>query len=123
MTSVCHVLKPLAHERLALASPSAAKIRNVGPRRLVFRVHAIRRMFERQITPRDVRGVLETGELIEEYPNDTPYPSRLVLGWRGPRPLHVVAADVTDAWETIVITVYEPDPSRWEPGFRVRRQP
>jgi hypothetical protein len=80
-------------------------------------------MFERQIAPRDVRHVLDTGEVIEDYPNDTPYPSRLVLGWLGPRPLHVVAADATDTWETIVITVYEPDPNRWEPGYRVRRRP
>src|SRR5260370_23936516 len=29
---------------------------------------------------------------IESYPGDFPYPSRLLLGWCGLRPIHVVAA-------------------------------
>lgn len=33
-----------------------------------------------------------------------------------------VAARRTDRNETIVITVYEPDPELWEPGFRKRRK-
>lgn len=49
-------------------------------------------------------------------------PHRLVLGWCGPRPLHVVVAqDVADD-ETIVITVYESDPSPRNASFRWRRQ-
>jgi len=90
--------------------------------RIVFRVHAIQRMFERGITAEDVRDVLETGDTIERYPGDTPYPSRLVLGWRGVRPLHVVVADNQEGNELIVISVYEPDPATWEPGFK-RRKP
>jgi hypothetical protein len=65
---------------------------------------------------------LTAGEAIEEYPDDTPYPSRLVLGWVGSRPLHVVAADNPEDEDTIVITVYEPEPNQWEAGFRRRRQ-
>jgi hypothetical protein len=90
--------------------------------RLVFRVHAIQRMFQRRISVDDVRHVLSTGEVVEDYPNDTPYPSRLVLGWCGSRPIHVVAAENVETRETIVITVYEPDLTQWEPGFRRRRQ-
>lgn len=90
--------------------------------RLVFRIHAVQRMFERRITEEDVTHVLATGETIEEYPDDTPYPSRLVLGWRGPRPLHVVVADHASAREIIVMTVYEPDPAQWGFGFK-RRKP
>lgn len=88
---------------------------------LVFRVHAMQRMFQRRISAEDVRHVLATGEDIEEYPNDTPYPSRLVLGWCGDRPMQVVVADNPESQETIVITVYEPDPLQWEPGFRRRK--
>ena len=91
--------------------------------RLVFRVHAVQRMSERKITERDVRDILYGGEAIEAYPDDTPYPSRLVLGWCRGRPLHVVAAENAEAQETIVITVYDPDPTLWEPGFRQRRRP
>lgn len=89
--------------------------------RLSFRVHAIRRMFQRQVSTSDIRHVLVTGEVIEDYPNDTPYPSRLVLEWCGSRPLHVVAANNEKAQETIIITVYELGPDKWEPGFRKRK--
>jgi hypothetical protein len=90
--------------------------------RLVFRVHAIQRMFERGIAKEDVRQVLSTGKMIEAYPEDEPYPSRLVLGWVGARPIHVVVADNPVQQEAIVVTVYEPDPTRWETGFERRRQ-
>jgi hypothetical protein len=33
-----------------------------------------------------------------------------------------VAADDTSAGETIIVTVHEPDPARWEDGFRRRKQ-
>ncbi len=89
--------------------------------KMVFRVHALRRMFERNIRVEDVRTIVETGETIERYPDDVPYPSRLVLGWRGSRPLHVVVAEILELMESIVITVYEPDPALWEPDFKRRK--
>lgn len=90
--------------------------------RLIFRVHAIQRMFQRHIDEKDIRHVLETGETIEEYSDDTPYPSRLILGFAKTRPLHIVVADNKMAQETIVITAYEPDIQSWELGFKRRRQ-
>ncbi|HSD26407.1 MAG TPA: hypothetical protein VLL75_03840 [Vicinamibacteria bacterium] len=39
------------------------------------------------------------------------------------RVLHVCAADDPATGETIVITLYEPDPSKWEADFRTRRKP
>jgi hypothetical protein len=81
-------------------------------RRIIFRIHAIQRMFQRSLDEDDVRAVLMAGEVIENYPDDTPYPSRLILGWRGSRPVHVVAADSAEDNATIVITVYEPDRDR-----------
>ena len=89
---------------------------------LVFRVHAIKRMFKRRISVDDVRYVLATGEVIETYPNDTPYPSRLVIGWHGSRPIHVVVAENKMAQETIVVAVYEPDLDHWESNFKRRKQ-
>lgn len=90
--------------------------------KLVYRTHAIERMYERYISKQDVRHVLEHGEVIEDYLEDIPYPSRLVLGWIEGRPLHVVAANNDDMGETIIITVYEPDSSLWESDFRRRRK-
>ena len=79
-------------------------------------------MVQRNISVTDVREVLVNGEVIEVYPNDTPYPSRLILGWTNRRPIHVVAADNTDTGETIIITAYEPGADQWETGFRRRRR-
>jgi hypothetical protein len=89
--------------------------------KLLFRVHAVQRMFQRGISPEDVRAVVATGEVIRHYPDDTPYPSRLILGWRSNRPLHVVVADNHEAQETIIITVYQPDPDQWEEDFRSKK--
>ena len=60
--------------------------------------------------------------MVEDYPMDQPYPSRLILGLVSGRPLHIVVADAMDVQQTIVITVYEPDLEIWEPGFEVRRK-
>ena len=79
-------------------------------------------MFQRRIRDQEVRHVIETGETIETYPEDSPYPSRLVLGWYASRPLHVVVTDNAVEQETIVITVYEPNRGHWEEGSRRRRQ-
>ena len=89
--------------------------------RLVFRVHAIQRMFQRGIDADDVRRVIANGEMIEDYPDDTPYPSYLVFGWCGSRPIHVVAADDAVSQETIVVTVYEPEPDQWDSDFKRRK--
>lgn len=90
-------------------------------RRLIYRVHALKRMFERGISSLDVRRVLEDGEVIEDYPADLPYPSRLVLARINNRPLHVVAADDLRGEETYIITAYEPDPLEWDQSFRRRK--
>jgi hypothetical protein len=65
-------------------------------------------MYQRSISEEEVRIVIKTGETIEDYPADFPYPSRLVLGWHGPRPVHVVVADNTDDRENIVIQSMSP---------------
>ena len=85
-------------------------------------MHAVQRMFQRGISESIVLAIMDSGETIEEYTQDTPYPSRLLLGWDGIRPIHVVVGENKDENEVIVITVYEPEPYRWEDNFR-RRKP
>lgn len=89
--------------------------------RLLFRRHALERMAQRSVTVEHVREILDAGEIVREYPDDSPLPSRLTSGWIGERPLHVVSAYDASAGTTIVITVYEPDPSRWDETFRRKR--
>jgi hypothetical protein len=78
-------------------------------------------MFERRISVEDVADVLRNGEEIARYPEDSPYPSRILFGLRSGRPIHVVAAYNAIDKETIVITVYEPDPALWDATFKRRR--
>ena len=59
------------------------------------------------------------GAVIESYPDDTPFPSELLMGIVNGRVLHLVIAK--DVEVKHVITAYEPDPAIWEPGFRVRK--
>ena len=71
----------------------------------------------------EVIEALETGEIIEEYPDDQPYPSCLILGrTQAARSLHIVSARVLAEQRLIVITTYQPDPARWEADFKRRKR-
>ena len=90
--------------------------------RFEWRKHALQRLAERRIMQADVLEVLSAGEMIEDYPEGTPYPGALFLGWIGNKPLHVVAAlDRENSWAYIV-TVYEPDLEHFEPDYKTRRK-
>ena len=79
-------------------------------------------MFERRVSVDNLRHVLQSGEMIEDYSEDMPAPGGLMLGKHGQRPLHVVMAENRKENELVVITVYEPDPSQWKAGFRNRKE-
>ena len=66
--------------------------------------------------------MIENGETVEEGAGEGPYSGRVVLGWVEGRPVHVVVAENETGNETIVVTVYEPDPGRWTDGFTRRRK-
>ena len=93
-----------------------AKIRE-GKYRLT--VHAAVRSKERGITTQDMEDAILNGEIVEEYPEDKPFPSCLILGrTRDGLPLHVVCslAPVSD-----IVTLYYPDEKRWI-DYRLRRR-
>jgi hypothetical protein len=89
---------------------------------IVFSGHAVRRMFERQITEANVRAVVEIGDAIADYPDDKPYPSRLLLGYVGGLPLHVVVAEEKVRARCFVVTVYVPESTQWHSDFRTRKR-
>lgn len=63
------------------------------------------------------------GNIIENYPDDFPYPSCLVLGktFSGD-PIHSVwAYNPSNEW-AVLVTAYRPDPSRWV-DWKERRKP
>lgn len=89
--------------------------------RLLFRVHAVQRMFERDVSVKKVLRAIETGEIIEDYSSETPEPSRLILGFQGKRPFHVVTSENPETNVTTIITVYIPEPAKWTKDSKSRR--
>ena len=65
-----------------------------------------------EICEQEVYEAALSAEVIEEYPDDAPYPSVLLFGsTRADRPIHIVCAlDASDGL-VVVVTVYQPDPS------------
>jgi len=83
--------------------------------------HAIERMFQRSIRPDEVAECIRLGEAIANYPDDSPYPSALLLGFARGLPLHVLVAREDETADCYVVTVYRPDPALWGSDFRTRR--
>jgi hypothetical protein len=89
--------------------------------KILFRVHAVQRMFERNISVKKVSQALQSGETIEDYSTEMPDPSRLILGFQGKRPFHVVTSENPETNRITIITVYLPDPNKWNKEFKSRR--
>lgn len=67
------------------------------------------------ISDQEVYEAICNCTVIETYSADKPYPSALVLGQTNAgRPLHIVSAFDEANDFAILITVYQPDPTRWE---------
>lgn len=88
---------------------------------ILFRVHAVQRMFERNVSVRNVFQTLRSGETIEDYSSELPEPGRLILGFQGTRPFHMVASENPKTNEATIVTVYLPSPEKWSRDFKRRR--
>lgn len=90
--------------------------------RIGFSRHALQRMFERGVTPAEVHAALLAGDVIEEYSDDKPWPSTLLLAVVDDRPLHLLVAKDPATQHCQVVTVYEPNPAEWSSDLRSRRR-
>lgn len=90
--------------------------------RIEWQRHALERMMERGISRTTVKEALLSGEPIEHYPDDRPYPSALFLGWTKGEPVHVVTAFDTESDYCFIITAYRPDLEHFESDYKTRRQ-
>jgi hypothetical protein len=75
-------------------------------------------MFQRNVTTEDIKEIIKNGEIIEEYCNDFPCPSILILGFVKGKSLHIVLGACDD--HVRIVTVYEPDEMQWI-QFRKRK--
>ena len=82
--------------------------------------HSRKRFSERGITIADICTAIQNGEIIEQYPDDKPFPSCLIFAMAGKRPLHVCASIDEDL--IYLITAYEPDPIKWEQDWKTRKE-
>ncbi len=90
------------------------------PETIVLTQHSRRRFMERGILLEDVENVLNNGSIIEEYPDDYPFPSCLILGNSNEKNLHVCAS--LDDGYIYIITAYIPDSTRWESDLKTRKE-
>jgi hypothetical protein len=96
-------------------------VRMAAAKRILFLPHAIRQMScpDRLITTSEIHRVIQTGEVIEDYPEDMRGHSCLIFGFGDDnRPIHIVCSPKDEY--LALITAYLPDEEGWSDDFRVR---
>ena len=76
-------------------------------------------MFERNISTYDLVLLLKTGEILEDYPDDQPCESVLMLGYINNQPYHLVIGICEDHLR--IITAYIPEEENWI-EYKIRRK-
>lgn len=83
--------------------------------------HVLKRLLQRGVSQSDVIHAILSGEIIEQYPDDYPFPSCLLMGdTAAGGPLHVVCGQGNN--EIWMITAYYPDPDEWEADLKTRKK-
>lgn len=83
--------------------------------------HILVRLLQRNIKITDVKEAILSGKIIEEYPDDYPHPSCLILCITlNKQFLHIVCGiDKNLLW---LITAYKPSINEWDETFTKRRR-
>lgn len=96
--------------------------RVVASNRYEISQHAERERRNDGLSLADIEHAVQTGEIIEAYPDDPRGASCLVFGRaRDGRPMHLVIGFLPREWARI-ITVYVPDPTKWEADWKTRKK-
>ena len=89
--------------------------------RVIITIHALERLRQRSIRAKDVKNCVMTGEIIEQYPDDFPFPSCLIFGKSADgKILNAVASD--EGSGSRIITAYFPDNIKFEDDLKTRRE-
>lgn len=100
-----------------------AEVKKSAKKKILFLPHAVRQMSrtERMITTLEIKKIIYTGKLVEDYPNDPRGHSCLILGvGNNNRNIHVVCAPKNDY--LAVITAYIPSEDEWDSKFILRKK-
>ena len=90
--------------------------------KILYSNHAVKQMFQRDISPKEIELALQKGEIIKEYPTDKPYPSKILLDYSNNRPIHIVYSYNLTEGTYIIITAYIPNTELWENDFKTRKK-
>jgi hypothetical protein len=86
-----------------------------------FSKHAVDQSIIRQIRLHEIVEAIANGQIIEDYPNDKYAPSCLISGaTQTGRTIHIQSSYPSRPLVKI-ITVYQPDPNKWDNNFTVRK--
>lgn len=89
----------------------------------IFRAHSLEKLYQRNITFDELKEIENNLQVVEEYKDDKPFPSCLILGFtKSDRPIHLVFAINEIEKVVIIITVYQPDENKWVDNFKRRKQ-
>ena len=87
---------------------------------IIITQHSLNRALQRSINYESIKAVIMNGDIIEDYPEDYPYPSCLILGLSdNNKELHVVAG--IGEGKLWIITAYYPSLDKWEADYRTRK--
>jgi len=97
-------------------------VKKGAAKRILFLPHAVRQISkpDRMILTKDIRYVIENGEIIEDYPKDTRGHSCLIFGFYENRPIHVVCSPKEEY--LAIITAYLPNTKEWNNDFKTRKK-
>lgn len=92
-----------------------------SPENIEITLHAAKRLEQRGLSLSDVISCIKNGEIIEQYPDDYPFPSCLILGISLDKAMiHVViGSDLKTIW---IITAYIPTPGKWNSDLKTRKE-
>lgn len=97
------------------------RLYNASDSNIKWAKHCLERMQERDISINDVKSCLQTGEIIEYYPDDFPHPSCLIYGRTlENKILHIVVG--TDNSTLFFITAYFPSTDKFEADLKTRKE-
>lgn len=92
-----------------------------GTEHEIITLHCMARLEKRGIKIADVEYAILNGEIIELYPEDTPFPSCLIFGvLMDKTPLHIVCS-IGDG-KLYLITAYYPSLDKFEADYKTRRK-
>lgn len=102
--------------------PDLSHIKSLfAQRKIKWYQHALERMQERDISREDVRSCIMNGEIIEDYPDDFPYPSCLIFGHTTDNKVLHAVVSITEE-QIGIITVYYPNTQKFEDDLKTRKR-